>query len=89
METEIAGRVDGILEEIVTARPRNEVYDADDEYLPAVTDEVYATAFAQVMEQAESYYTSVELEIELGYMNDAWLMRTSPALINAILGGAA
>lgn len=89
MEASITEKVDGILETLVAERPRNEIYDENDGYLPAVTDEVYATALAQTLEDAESFYTTTELEIQLDYLNDQWLMKTSPALINAIQGGAA
>ena len=89
LENAVAGKVDGILEDFVSERPRNEIYDENDRYLPELTDEVYATALEETLEDAERFYVSVELPITLDYANDQWLMRTGAALLSAVTGGAA
>ncbi len=87
VEREIAARVGGIAEALVAERPGPEIYDEDGAYLESFTDEIYATALRQVLEDAQSYYTTAPLEVSLRYLDGAWRMETSPALFNALMGG--
>jgi hypothetical protein len=87
VEREVAARVGGIAEELVAERPAPEIYDEEGAYLASFTDELYATALRQVLENAEEYYTTTELTVELRYLDGAWRMQTSPALFSALLGG--
>ena len=87
VEQEIASRVEGIAEELVAERPGPEIYDVDGGYLASFTDEIYAKALNQVLEDAQSYYTTTDLEVTLRYLDGAWRMETSPALFTALLGG--
>ena len=74
---------------LVRSRPRREVYDADDNYLPAVTDEAYKTAITNVLKNADSYRTAAELTVTLDYVDGRWLINADSALLSALMGGAA
>ena len=87
VETEISKRVNTVLALLVAEKPRNEVYDANDQYLPELTDEVYLLALKQVLESPEFYYGTAEFDVELSYIDGQWLMKTNPALFNALMGG--
>lgn len=87
VETQIAARVEDIAAELVAERPAPEIYDEDGAYLPSFTDEVYVTALDEVLRDAEDYYSTVPLELELNYSDGAWKMQTSPALFSALMGG--
>ena len=45
------------------------------------------TALRQVLQDAQNYYTTSEIEVTLRYLDGAWRMDTSPALFTALLGG--
>ena len=73
--------------ELVEQRTAPEIYDEDGAYLESFTDEVYAAALAQVLENAQDYYTTAQFEVTLRYLDGAWRMQTSPALFTALMGG--
>ena len=85
----IAAETEKVLETLVRSRPRREVYDADDNYLPAVTDEAYKTAITNVLKNADSYRTAAELTVTLDYVDGRWLINADSALLSALMGGAA
>ena len=87
VEREIASRVGGIAETLVAERPGPEIYDEDGAYLESFTDELYATALRQVLQDAQNYYTTSEIEVTLRYLDGAWRVDTSPSLFTALLGG--
>ena len=87
VEGEIAKRVNTVLALLVAEKPRNEVYDENDQYLPALTDEVYLRALEQVLEEPGFYTSTAEFDVELEYMDGQWLMKTSQELFNALMGG--
>ena len=87
VEAEIGKRVNTVLALLVAEKPRNEVYDANDQYLPELTDEVYLRALEQVLEEPSFYASTVEFDVELEYMDGQWLMKTNPSLFNALMGG--
>lgn len=89
MEEDAADETQKVLEKLVRSRPRKEVYDADDNYLPAVTDEAYETAITNVLKNADSYRTAAELTVSLDYVNGRWLINADNALLSALMGGAA
>ena len=87
VEADAESRVDDILNGVVQSRPREEVYDESNQYLESVTDEVYRTAVAQALENAESHYSSREVDIEVHFTDGKWKMVLSPELLNLLLGG--
>ncbi len=87
VESEISKRVNTVLALLVAEKPRDEVYDENNQYLPELTDEVYLRALEQVLESPEFYYSTAEFDVELSYMNGEWLMKTNQALFNALMGG--
>ena len=87
VEGEIAKRVNTVLALLVAEKPRNEVYDENDQYLPALTDEVYLRALEQVLEEPGFYTSTAEFDVELEYMEGQWLMKTNQELFNALMGG--
>ncbi len=88
-ESSVEGKVTGILEDYVENNPHNKVYDANDKYLPEVTDAVYSQALNEVMAKISNFYTTEQFNIELEYKNGEWYIITSPELLNAIIGGTA
>ena len=89
IESEIADRVDGIMEKIAEERTAAELYDADGKYLTTVTDEVYLTALHQVLADADVYCVERELELHLDNNGEQWLINADKALMNALAGGEA
>lgn len=89
LEASVADGVERKLEEIVESSPIDEVYDENNNYLPAVTERAYSEALASVLSHANSYYTAEEIEIELEYSGGQWLIVTNQAMLNALMGGAA
>ena len=87
VESEIASRVEGITERLVADRTSEEIYDEEGRYLGSFTDEVYATALGEVLENAAEYYTTATLDLSLSYADGAWKIKTSPALFKALMGG--
>ena len=64
-----------------------DIYDENGGYLSSFTDEVYATALGKVLADAAGYYSTAELELPLRYLDGAWRLQTTPALISALMGG--
>lgn len=89
MEEDAAAETESVLEKLVRSRPRKEVYDENDNYLPAVTDEAYKTAITNVLKNADSYRTVAELTVALDYVDGRWLINADSALLSALMGGAA
>lgn len=89
LEASVQDGVQRSLEKIVESRPRSEVYDANDKYLPSVTEEAYTTALKSVLSHADSYYTAAAIDIELTYRGGQWLIVTNQAMLNALMGGVA
>ena len=54
--------IDAVLEEYAEDLGLDEIYDAEGNYLPALTDRVYAEAQRRVLQKAEDFYISRELE---------------------------
>lgn len=75
------------LKTIVQTRDRAQVYDDNDQYLPAVTQEAYTNALKQVLKTAKNSYTSIEFDLELEYHGGKWLVLTAPELLVALTGG--
>lgn len=75
------------LKEIVQTRSHNAVYDENDQYLPQVTDEAYLSALKSRLKNAANYYTTVEFDLTLDYVNGKWQITTAPELLVALSGG--
>jgi len=73
---------------LVSARPMNEIYDANRNFLPEVTEEAYIKAIETVLENSAAYYSSIELNLQLSYSGGRWQVLASPALLRALNGGA-
>ena len=89
MEEDAAAETEKVLEKLVRSRQRKDVYDADNNYLPAVTDEAYKTAMTNVLQNADSYRTVAELTVTLDYIDGRWLINADSALLRVLMGGAA
>ena len=83
---EASKQIDVFLKEIVDSRARSQVFDSEGNYLEAVTDEVYRKAVAEALKKAGTLCTSDDLNVNVSYDGDRWLMSTSPELISALLG---
>lgn len=87
LEASVADGVERRLKDIVESRPREQVYDEEDKYLPGVTEEAYSASLTAVLAHADSYYTSTVIEVELTYTNGQWLIVTSRSMLDALMGG--
>lgn len=77
------------LEEIVMARPKAEVYDENNKYLPEVTEEAYAAAVEEVLKSARKYYATTGIQLQLEYEDGRWLVVPSQSLLKALIGSTA
>ena len=75
------------LKTIVQTRDRDKVYDDNDQYLPAVTQEAYTNALKQVLKTAKNSYTNIEFDLNLEYRGGKWQVLTAPELLVALTGG--
>ena len=75
------------LKTIVQTRDRDQVYDDNDQYLPAVTQEAYTNALKQVLKTAKKSYTNIEFDLNLEYRGGKWQVLTAPELLVALTGG--
>ena len=78
-----------VLDGFVKERPRAQVYDEDNHYLPQVAQEAYAAAVDQVLARAGDYYVTDSLQLDLRYVDGVWLLAPQAALLKAVTGGAA
>ncbi len=76
------------LRRIVAARPINQIYDANRNFLPEVTEEAYLNALNTVLANAENYYSTIEGSLHLSYSDGRWQVLASPTLLKALNGGA-
>ncbi|MDO4982420.1 MAG: hypothetical protein Q4E35_02565 [Eubacteriales bacterium] len=87
LSRDIPELVNSNIEKIVEETPRNQIYDADDRYLPEVTDRAYSQAVEKLLDRPEIYYATEQINVELEYENGQWYIVSDPALLNAISGG--
>jgi len=85
-EQSVASRTNDNLAEFVKNNPISMVYDENDQYLPSVTEKAYADALTFVLDKAETYYSSVELNIKLEYADGQWRIMSDNALHKALAG---
>ena len=87
-EDSVASRTNDNLADFVKNNPISAVYDENDQYLPEVTEKAYADALSFILDKADTYYTSVELNVRLEYEDGKWLIVTDEAMLKALMGGA-
>ena len=87
-QEDIHSAVNMHIEKIVDERDVSEIYDSNRNYLPEVTHEVYTMAVRTVMEHPEKYYTTVDINLPLEYVNNQWLIVADSALLKALNGNA-
>lgn len=85
-ETSVASRTNDNLAEFVKNNPISMVYDENDQYLPNVTEKAYADALAFVLNKADTYYSSVELNLKLEYAQGRWHIISDEKLHKALAG---
>lgn len=84
---DVQSKTEENLNTIVQSRSRSEVYDENNHYLPAVTDEAYSAAVRAVLERAQNYYTTTAFEVELEYTDGSWHIIPNSAMLSALTGG--
>ena len=89
METDVETETGSVLEQMVRSRKRSEIYDSDDNFLPAVTDEAYETAVKNVLANAADYYRTDDLTVTLDYIDRQWVINADGSLLGALAGGTA
>lgn len=77
------------LEDIVMERSKAEVYDENNNFLPAVTNEAFEYAVNEVLKDADKYSVTESLQLELEYKDGRWLIVPDAAFIAALSGGIA
>lgn len=88
LESAIVEETPKQLRRLVASRPMNQIYDSNRNFLPEVTEEAYLNAIRAVLDNAESYYSTAQLQLQLGYSGGRWQILASPALLKALNGGA-
>ena len=88
VEEDAKAHVQDVLKKVVDEKSKDELYDENNQYKSSVLDEVYNRALSQSLEDAEDFYKTVELTVDLNYVNGKWMMTTSTDLINYLMGGA-
>ncbi len=89
MQADVQAALTQKLEEIVMARPKAEVYDENNKYLPEVTGDAYAAAVEEVLKSAGKYYVTTGIQLQLEYEDGRWLIIPDQALLKALMGGIA
>ncbi len=82
-QAELAAVIGGLARE----KGPDQVYDADNNYLPAFAQEAYAQALTRVLSHAEDYYTTGGIQLTLQYSDSGWRIVPAPALLKALAGG--
>ncbi len=75
------------LKVLVQTREHDQVYDAQENYLPEITQEAYMLALERTLKDASSCYTTIEFDISLKYVGGEWHVLTAPELLTALSGG--
>ena len=88
LESAVVEETPNQLRRLVAARPMNEIYDANRNFLPQVTEEAYINAITAVLENSAGYYSTAQLQLQLSYSDGRWQVLASPALLKALNGGA-
>lgn len=86
-ENAVQQRVNGILEEMVTAMPESAVYDGNGGYLTSFTDAIYREALNQALQNTDALCSDTQLLIQLKYMDGTWKIVTDRNLMTALIGG--
>lgn len=86
IEEQVSERTMDVIEEFVSTRPRKELYDDNNNYLPEVAQEAYFVALEEVLDAAESYYSTVDIDLSLVY-DDGWKVELPQELVKALAGG--
>ena len=72
------------LEKLAQSRPRNEIYGEDGKVLPAVLAEATDLAANLALKNADTHRSSLDLEVQLEYREDRWLLLPDEALLRAL-----
>ena len=81
--------LEGILQEMVDTHQRKELYDADGNYLPSVTNAVTLRALLAALNSDNVHLTSAEFDMELVYTTEGkWLINAGNELLSILCGGA-
>ena len=76
------------VDEITHGRPRDEIYDENDEYRQEIIDEAYTVLIDDALTHVQDYYSQTEFDLELAYSDGRWqvVLKGSP-LLEALTGG--
>ena len=88
-QSDIEELINKNLEKFVKDNPRNLVYDAENHYLPELTEKLYTDALTYVLEHSNKYCVTEQFDVELAYRDGRWLILTNPKLISALTGALA
>lgn len=87
VEDAAADRLPEVLSGIVETRPKNQVYDEQNNYLPEVAQEAYMTALTDALAEPEAYYATDTFTLTLEYTGGQWRIQPDQALLRALSGG--
>ena len=74
------------VKEVVESRPKREVFDEDENYLPEVLDAIYREGVEHVLAHAQDYYETRELTLSLDYSEGRWLITPDDGLLLCFAG---
>ena len=86
---DIEEQINKNLERFVKDNPRNLVYDAENHYLPELTEKLYDDALRYVLDHSNKYCVTEQFDMELVYRDGRWLILTNPKLLSALTGAMA
>ena len=89
IRSEAEGKLEDILQEMVDTHQRKELYDAEGNYLPSVTDAVTLRSLLEALGSDGVHLSSAEFDMQLVYTTEGkWLINAGNELISILSGGA-
>ena len=88
-EADVQEQIMPALKKLVQSKDNDEIYDENNQYRPEITEQAYKSAVMSVLENAQAYYSTTWLTVELTYSDGRWLIVADPVMLKAVLGGVA
>ncbi|MBR1456913.1 MAG: hypothetical protein IJ594_07110 [Oscillospiraceae bacterium] len=87
LESDTRDELENVIASLARSRDPKEVYDADNNYLPAFAMEAYAQALSGVLSHASDYYATAGIQLTLDYSGGRWRILPDESLLKALAGG--
>ena len=87
LEADTRARLETVLGSLSREREHDQVYDENNNYLPAFAREAYAQALAAVLSSPEAYYATAGVQLTLHSVDGAWRIVPDQNLLKVLAGG--